>query len=121
MTCAIVKLKNAPARAQQAIIPGGENRSGKLNTALTSAPATNPSCTLIVSHAASRSERSHASFNAGATALAENHSAIASSSTTASKPSCSQRDWCGGSNRVSLKPKDQNLKPHRVKSLDLRL
>src|SRR5436190_18233518 len=92
MNCAITKLSIAPRNAHIAINFGGATRSGKFSTALTSAPTTNPSCTLIVSHAAAPSDRFHATFSAGATALAENHSPIASNSTSANNPSCVQRE-----------------------------
>ena len=56
----------------------------RFNTALVSAPTTNPSCTLIVSHACWPPLKLHSAASCGTTAVAENHSAIASSSASAS-------------------------------------
>src|SRR5438093_6015395 len=60
-----------------------ESRSANVKTALTMAPATNPSCTEIVSQAVSAGESCQTPASVGATADALNHGAIASSSAMA--------------------------------------
>jgi hypothetical protein len=62
------------------------SRSARLNTADTSAPATKPACTDMVSQARPPSSRLHAADSAGTTAEAENHTAIASNSAMANIP-----------------------------------
>ena len=65
----------------------GSHTSESVSSAERTAPVANPSWTEVVSHAAPASPRSHASRNSGTTALAENQSPMANSSTSASRAS----------------------------------
>src|SRR2546428_8158 len=62
-----------------------DHRAEGGSTALTSAPATKPSCTELVRAAVPVDESPHRRARAGATADALNHGAIASSSAAASR------------------------------------
>src|SRR5262245_47214585 len=84
----MTKLTSAPTNAQTASKYVGLIRSLRLKTALASAPSTNPSCTLMVSHETPAGESFHSSLRALVTAEAENQRAIASHCTTASTTSC---------------------------------
>src|SRR5205809_198061 len=64
-----------------------DHRSDSVSTADTSAPTTKPSCTEIVSHAAPLVSSCHTRANAGPTAAAENHGAMAHNSEAASTAS----------------------------------
>ena len=91
--------RNAGSRAagdgEQRVRPGcaerparitdrGENTSATLSRLDASAPATNPTCTAIVSHDAPVLDRLHTLRSCGTTADAENHVVIASTSESAS-------------------------------------
>ena len=70
----------APSHAETAKRRRVAKMSGRFPNALTSVPATNPSCTASVSHAVAESVRPHSALSAGATAEAENQSDMPSSS-----------------------------------------
>src|SRR5206468_3737755 len=74
----------AAARLAPAASHRADQRSLSVNIALTSAPATKPSCTDIVSHEAPPGPNRHALESAGPTADALNHGAMAHSCATAS-------------------------------------
>ena len=73
----------AASAADPATRRRADRRSANVKIALTSAPATNPSCTEIVSHAVVTGESCQTRANVGATADALNHGVIASSSAMA--------------------------------------
>src|SRR5438094_10324158 len=73
--------------AHPAIKRRADQRSLSVSSADTSAPATKPSCTEIVSHAAPTVSRRHRRESVGATADAENHGAMPHSSDAASRAS----------------------------------
>src|SRR5581483_8658487 len=64
-----------------------DHRSASVNVADTSAPATKPSCTEMVSHAPPAGPRPQTAARAGVTAEALNHGAIAHASAAASTTS----------------------------------
>src|SRR5213594_973743 len=77
-----------PARqAHAATSRRADQRSESVSSADTMAPATKPSCTEIVSHAAPAVSSRHRRESAGATAEAENHGAIPHNSDAASTAS----------------------------------
>jgi hypothetical protein len=76
----------AALTAQPATSRCGRIRSAKPNTAEPMAPATNPACTGVVSQAAAPALRCHWAASAGPTADAENHTPMASTSTSAIRP-----------------------------------
>src|SRR5437867_10306266 len=77
-----------PARhAHAATNRRADQRSESVSRADTSAPATKPSCTEIVSHAPPAESSRHTRDSAGATAEAENHGAMLHSSDAASTAS----------------------------------
>src|SRR5436309_6904768 len=75
------------SQAQPATRRRADQRSESVSSADTSAPATKPSCTEIVSHAAPTVSSRHRRESAGATADAENHGAMPHSSDAASRAS----------------------------------
>ena len=77
----------APA-AQPATSRCGRIRSARPSAADPAAPATNPACTGAVIQAAAPALRCHWLASAGTTAEAENHTAMASTSTRAMSPRC---------------------------------
>src|SRR5204863_8725245 len=78
----------SPARhAQAATSRRADQRSESVSSADTSAPATKPSCTEIVSQAPPAVSSRHTRESAGATAEAENHGAIPHNSDAASTAS----------------------------------
>ena len=89
------RLTSAPATAASANMRRGGSTSGRLSTAEASAPTTKPAWTAAVSQAAPVGESAHAASRAGSTAVAENHSVMASSSPTASSVSW-RMGRCGG-------------------------
>jgi hypothetical protein len=79
-------------------------RSGRLVTAETRAPVTNPSCTAMVSQAASVDDSAQIVRSCGGTADAENHVVIdrtmavaSSASARRPQPATGRRSWPGGS------------------------
>src|SRR6266851_600557 len=77
-----------PARqAHAATSRRADQRSERVSSADTIAPATKPSCTEIVSHAAPAVSSLHTLESAGVTADAENHGAMAASCDAASTAS----------------------------------
>ena len=77
----------APAE-QPATSRCGRIRSARPNAAEPTAPSTNPACTGAVIQAAAPALRCHWLARAGTTAEAENHTAMASTSTSAMSPRC---------------------------------
>src|SRR6185369_10194478 len=61
----------------------GSNRSASPRLALKRLPATKPACTPLVSNACAKDESGYSASNAGTTADAENHTAIAATWHTA--------------------------------------
>ncbi len=80
---AIAVLNAAPNSALSATSRRAGIRSARLSTALSSAPTTKPSCTLIVSHDCPAPPSRHSSVSCGMTAEAENQSDMASISASA--------------------------------------
>ena len=81
---AMAALKRAPRAALPATSQRGGIRSARLSTALVRAPATKPSCTLMVSQAPAPPLRAHSASSCGSTAEAENQRAMARTLTAAS-------------------------------------
>ena len=88
-------MKPAPSNALAAMTCSARNRSARLSTALSSAPATKPICTLIVSHDFWPSSRPNSMASCGTTAVAENHSVMISSSASASSQRMRHRSVTG--------------------------
>src|ERR1700736_3277637 len=76
-------LASAPAAAAVAKKRRGSTRSARPSNALARQPMTKPTCTPLVSAACAKFERWNSAASAGATAEAENQSAIAATWQTA--------------------------------------
>src|ERR1051325_6181979 len=70
--------------------------SGRLSVALSSVPATKPSCTAMASQLICEGESFHSSESAGTTAEPLNQSAIPNNSAAESSVNARQRRGCGG-------------------------
>jgi hypothetical protein len=84
-------LTEAPASAETVKRRRELMMSGRFKSAERSVPATKPSCTESVSQLVADSDRCHSARSAGATAEAENHRDIASSSAAPSSERARQR------------------------------
>src|SRR5215471_15119983 len=84
----MARVQAAALAAQPAASRCGRIRSARPSAADTTAPSTNPACTGAVSQAAAPALRCHWLARAGTTAEAENHTAMASTSTRAMSPRC---------------------------------
>src|SRR5690242_12927477 len=82
----MARVQAAALAAHPAASRCGRIRSARPSTADTTAPSTNPACTGAVSHAAPTALRCHWLARAGTTAEAANHTAMASTSTSAMRP-----------------------------------
>ena len=90
----IKTVARAASRADAVNSRRDETLSARLSKADPNAPATNPICTDIVSHARPASLKLHALVRAGTTAEAENHTAMPSNSASASSNSVRHFDKC---------------------------
>jgi hypothetical protein len=81
----------APPNAQSAKRYLTRITSGRLKSALARVPATNPSCTASVSHAAVDASRCHSTLSRGATAETPNQSDMPRSSAMETRTSAFQR------------------------------
>src|SRR5512132_3538493 len=87
-------VKRAPATEPIANTVRGGMMSGRLTSALTSVPATNPSCTDMVNQAMPEGDSSNCRASAGATAVPANQRLIPSSSANEIHANCHTAD-CG--------------------------
>ena len=92
--CNSMALAAAPTSAHAANSARAGTMSATLSTAEMAVPVTKPSCTIVVSHAASLLLSVHCAVYCADTALAANHSVIPSSSATVRRPSMRQRSGC---------------------------
>ena len=81
----------APVSAATAKYQREGRTSARLSTAAIAVPQTNPSCTIVVNHAASPRVNDHVCQSCGETALAANHSDIPRSSAPARMASMRHR------------------------------